>query len=709
MGDDDVHDAIRRLDAKTIVQWMQAPGFNDDARISLIDQFLRATSLVNPRRSASQAKKRQEFVVVIRKGFEAAGGNWVEAFDTTIGQLDLAEEGYRRILAALAQSEYAKLGPATRIWSALYRAVEEAVLARQQVLGLLETRSTVMAQTLSLRDDQGRPVSVDALTDAFVASASASLNLEGRSEKWVGDDCVITIPARVGVSEDARMQAGSNQYLSIAWRNWRGLEERVRFLGGQITLRTGSNLPEGFPDGADDLFEAAKTPDLFEIWVCQHRMNDGTTQTHLETINSPELKARTMGFGEAAPLAPEAWISHEEALAFGALLGNLGQAVVNPGVLIEGLTMPEWLRGMAVLSAIVAGPIRDDFEDIELWLPAFEPMELIDHLVGNGLDAQKAELFIDQMRFRTSSADLYDSPLIQCADGKLIAFGPALYGPNYAGILLSIFADKDVDLSGKGTDFEDKVIELLQDEGLLAARYKTTKRSGSPLVSEEYDYDVLLMWGGYLFVFECKNRSLPKDSAVLAYNFLRETRKQVRQVTRLCDSLRAYPEIVEHALGEPLGEREIVPVVLNNLPFARSGTTDGVYFYDYQALNRFFHSRTLGFKSGRYGQEEPVGQIDVVKIWKGAEPTAEDLIRQLQNPVQLHFNREQTKRDRFSFQLDERTIASESRLYREEITPDIAARIVGIPRHVMKARERKLVKRSKKKAIKKERGWGRRR
>lgn len=263
-------------------------------------------------------------------------------------------------------------------------------------------------------------------------------------------------------------------------------------------------------------------------------------------------------------------------------------------------------------------------------------------------------------------------------------------GVNASGVLLSIFSRKEVAFSLKGKAFEKKVVRLLKKKGLKAGSYKTSR------AGEEYDYDALLLWGDYLFLFECKNRSLPYDNPVRVRNFQREARKQVRQVQRLRAALDQWPEIIEEALGEPLGSRTVVPVVLNNLPYARSGDTEGVHFYDYPALSRFFSSRALTFQVATGATFEKRAKVNSAKLWQGASPQPEDLLAQLKDPVQLRVTRGLTRTSDFSFQLDSKTAATEPRLFREDMTPESIGLALGIPRHVMKAKVRALTKKTKK-------------
>jgi hypothetical protein len=78
-----------------------------------------------------------------------------------------------------------------------------------------------------------------------------------------------------------------------------------------------------------------------------------------------------------------------------------------------------------------------------------------------------------------------------------------------------------------------------------------------------------------------------------------------------------------------------VPVILNAMPFSTDEQRNGVYMYDYSALNRFF--------DGKISVNQPIKTDEgwirvehvVKKLWEGPKPRAIDLISQMTMPVQL--------------------------------------------------------------------------
>src|SRR5690606_19802114 len=105
---------------------------------------------------------------------------------------------------------------------------------------------------------------------------------------------------------------------------------------------------------------------------------------------------------------------------------------------------------------------------------------------------------------------------------------------------------------------------------------------------EEYEFDVIVEWGDYLFVFECKNRSLSSYNPIAAYYFALEIDSAVKQTNRLVRGLLDSPALVLDRTGIDISNKKIVPCVLNSLPYALSGEHDGVFVADASGIKRYF-------------------------------------------------------------------------------------------------------------------------
>jgi hypothetical protein len=70
------------------------------------------------------------------------------------------------------------------------------------------------------------------------------------------------------------------------------------------------------------------------------------------------------------------------------------------------------------------------------------------------------------------------------------------------------------------------------------------------------------------------------------------------------------------------------------MPYCIPNGLDGVYFYDFSALSRFFKSGQVMAYSFT-GDWKPVESTPWLKIWSGDAPTADDLLEQMKKPVQF--------------------------------------------------------------------------
>jgi hypothetical protein len=166
------------------------------------------------------------------------------------------------------------------------------------------------------------------------------------------------------------------------------------------------------------------------------------------------------------------------------------------------------------------------------------------------------------------------------------------------------------------------------------------------------------------------------------HHFNQEVRSQVTQVKRLAEALHRWPDILEEQFGVDLSGKTIIPCILNNLPCARTGDVDGVFFYDYSALGRFFQSAQLNIKAVyNAGRDAKLFQkIGTARIWKGDTPTAADLIAELRDPIQLRILKHHTTEVQPLFGLAEGVGATMPEFVRHDVTHMTMADFAQIPR-----------------------------
>jgi len=224
----------------------------------------------------------------------------------------------------------------------------------------------------------------------------------------------------------------------------------------------------------------------------------------------------------------------------------------------------------------------------------------------------------------------------------------------------------------KGHAFEDYIHALFKKHKLTPKKLKLN------LDGEEYEFDALLPWNNYLFVFECKNKTLSGRNPSQAYYFNLGIRSACRQATKRADALKRHPEILEERL-KISRDVKIVPCVLNSLPYARCGKMNGVYFYDASALTRFLQEREFHLKvSHRLSEKTKVLHRTAIKsLWKGDKPTPEDLLRELESPFQLQIIKHHTKVDTIPYRISKKEGVILFEFLPKEITMESMAEVFG--------------------------------
>lgn len=668
-----VSDAIRRRKFAVLKSHLDTlRGRNFSEELSTLVRL--SSNLILAHEDKNREKARDKFLNELLTYAEAN----MDGFETVadaVGQIQIAESGYRKIIAALHRSEFWKLSSTEKVSAVLARAKLQCDFVQVEVLKAFEKQRVHMIQGLTIKDGLGVEVSPDSIMEPLVADAGSSLKMLAYEHGWVGNQGEIIIPNLAPTSKDDMFKAGSNEVLAHAWQHWSWVEEEARFLDGRLSVK--SSIPllvEGRPEIAE-LIQLQRSGAEWYNWAAQVRMNDHAAQDIFTLMTKYRGMLPIGSLPNEVPLPPVKFVSESEALANNSLDHLLAIDIQTDTEEVEGLRIAEWLRGLAILS-VIADPASGFGAIPGLDLPVFDEGQLIDVLSKVGLSAEKAAIFVRQMTFKWSSRDLFDAPLIKQFDGRIILFTPALKATNHANVLMSIFSTMDVDFARKGKAFEARVIKDLIGRGLDARPVKV-KRGG-----EEYEFDILMPWGDFLFLFECKNRSIPRGRAIDQRQYRSTTDEQIEQVNRLAVALKKWPDILSNEFGRDLSALTLVPIVLNNLSYARSGPTDGVYFYDYSALTRFFTSGSLSMKIpiSEHGPNQKLLEIPTVKMWAGYEVASTDLVNELEDPAQLRFKRFHTYVSPMEFWLDSRTIC-EAPMFREHpMTPLTAADFAGIPR-----------------------------
>jgi hypothetical protein len=202
-------------------------------------------------------------------------------------------------------------------------------------------------------------------------------------------------------------------------------------------------------------------------------------------------------------------------------------------------------------------------------------------------------------------------------------------GANIWDIVLSLLGSLGSSFDPKGKAFERYV------QSIISGRSLEAKGLTYKLGDTKYECDLAFVWERHLFIFECKNDFLPTFRPRLSHYFWLDMLSAAEQVARIASDLRDNRNIIEQHLRTDDWD-DVYPVVLNAMPFSLPTDVNGVFFFDASALGRFFKEGSINFvEASGTGEQRQISRVPLKPLWKGLEPSAEDLIAQLRNPAQL--------------------------------------------------------------------------
>ena len=627
-------------------------------------------------------QRRDEFLSDLREYVhERLGINASGRVSAEIKLLLQVERGYRSILSALDSADISKLAPPTRVSACL----NWALLAYEKVTE--RSRATInrshdyaLQSSPTILDDDGQPIPIDTAIDAIVKALSTTLIMEAHRNKWQDSDGTVLLPPLPPVDDDAVLKAVGNADLAMCWSRWQRIEERRRFLGGDLREYLPPNLPSWAPSEATAATEYSLNEDEFFDFAANERFLERLGQQLFELLVETDLQKKVSGITNSVALLPIGFVSVAEAHAASGLGDILKYEITDDLDRPGGLRIVEWLRGYAVLQELAKTALAAE-PNVSGLVSVVTRIELMSSLTRCGLAEVTAERFIDSVTLKVSSEDLFDSPLIKFVSTQLLLFGPALLTANLCSIVLSMLGTLGESFPRKGFALEAMVLSLLTQRNLQARGFKVTRNG------EEYEYDAVLVWDEYVFVFECKNRSLSRNRPVDAYYFQLGIRSAAQQTKRLVDALYRYPDILANEMQADVATKKVVPIVLNSLPYSRIGEIDGVYCIDSSVLDRFFSDRYVFVKIPHRIRENStiMHRVALSSLWSKQAPSPKDLLEQVKEPAQLKILKHHTQQLSTIFQIGSAHFVSTVEYMKTAWSIESMCRVFGLdPRSVRK-------------------------
>lgn len=286
--------------------------------------------------------------------------------------------------------------------------------------------------------------------------------------------------------------------------------------------------------------------------------------------------------------------------------------------LYKNLTMNEWVKSLLALKEISK---TEGFTLINFDI-FFKVLEKY------GIPKSKNRIVLENFTFRSTSKDLYNTPILRFSNNLILVFPLTMFAPNIFTIISSIFADNKLAIEDKGYDFEDYVFSFLKEQESKIENFNVTQPTFKNN-DGEFQYDAIIEWENYIFIIECKNRSTPDTTAMSLKDFKEKSEEYINQLLRLKRGLLSSPK--KHNIN--IKDKIIVPILLNSLPFSLDYTISDIYFLDFSSFSKFFQSKDLYMKSAFKGEVK--NEKIIHSNWSSDKPCIEDFIRFIENPFHV--------------------------------------------------------------------------
>lgn len=662
--------AVGARDAGPLIKRLGEINVDNDRVVELASLIRRAGALILQRPNAGDQASRDGFLTDLRDALVVLGPPAVELenFDLAVTAVFRAEEGHFRILGALDRCEISAHPAEARLSAGLTQG--ELRLTELQTLiqeALASGAQFSIPGGVTLTDGNGQPRSPDALMTSVVEGLGGFLKMEGYKGGFFTKAGLIELPALPDASGEDLQLYFPCERLGMIWQRWELLHQKARFGDQSIDLLAGDTLPESCPSEVTEVF-TRRSDVNFVDWAANERALDREGLSHRDLVTTTNVEAKAKGILGPVAALPAEWITDAEVAQALSLSEALGFEIAADTALHGGLRLTEWVRGYCALAAWV--DTRSKTADPLLRTSRDELVELLTRL---SFTESQADIFLDAVSFGRKSRDLWDAPIVRTKTDWLVV-SAGVHAQRLAKIVPSLLASKDVQIKRKGLAFEARVLGFLRGQG-LDARAVTVKRDGA-----EYQYDALVHWGDKLLLLECKNKGLSGNDPVQAYHFVLGLEEDIEQVHRLVRGLETWPEIVTDAFGPSAAGLTLVPILLQNETFQIAGPIDGVYVYDWSALSRFFEAPFY-----RWAHQHQIAphmtfsnRVAVKRIWANEAPSADDLIAEMTDPLQIKLLDRVSQIVPSVFSLDETTMVWDWSIIRHPTTLEDYAAACGV-------------------------------
>ncbi len=210
---------------------------------------------------------------------------------------------------------------------------------------------------------------------------------------------------------------------------------------------------------------------------------------------------------ETTLLPPQQFRTVEEALDCIFVYDLLGSEHLHEKIL--NITLAEWLRAYSTIREEARNfipninIIETDIYKLSDWAIHKTKGEWISSLFQAGISRKKGSVIVDTLTFGRESKDFLDCPLIPVEDTLIIL--PAIAKEiSPVESMISVFSNKNLDVSFKGDGLEKRIREKLTSVGIKNSDLYAKERN------DEFQCDIAFKIDSDIFFVECKAFSQPQ-------------------------------------------------------------------------------------------------------------------------------------------------------------------------------------------------------
>lgn len=615
--------AIARMSVQDVLELVSVKG---EEGASEVLQALWASEALFEKRISDRAAHRVPFLEAVATGLAPSYPEVARKVLELPAVLELIERGFASILARSKSCPGATLSSIAQVSAALSFAC--SAQAEFESLALAQLPSGQIYEMKANLLVEGRVIDPDTEMYGVLKAVTATIMMMAYENNWFTDSNQVELPEPLfSPSPDESTDIRPVIEFAGVWHAWDRAQLRLRLDQRSIEYLE-EPFPKDFPQTVETALRVMPNDDLeFVDFIANTRLLTRTKQHSLELLQHESLSNSYPELNVQVALPPKEFLSFDEKVGLITLHECTSFDITKDANSYAGLRILEWLRGYAVLKRIAELPneVMPDLHEC----PVFSRAELVDFLIHAGLSMERAQVFLHHTCLTKSRNDVYDRPLVRVSGERYVMITPGLKAALLGPIVLSAISDAGAQIERKGKAFEERILQKIAGPEREVGSFKA-KRDG-----EEYDYDALLVWGDFCFLFECKNRSLSGGILQQVYRSGIESSGHAHQVHRLVHGLMARPDMLDVHFPAARGKL-LVPCVISALPYAVPRGIEGVLFGDHSMLTRFFASPIMGqvgFRPGEPMLRQPGGEI--FRQWAGDEPSPLDLLRQLICPFQF--------------------------------------------------------------------------